>query len=200
MDEDPLESNEYHRDRPTKVQRKRKTGTTSSSGVDQGESSCKSTNTVELLSVVLQSQTERKLKSFNPIYVNNCLKKCIGAYESCVPLQNGNLLVTCTNPQQVKTLMSCTQLMDGKISTPIQPTLRQPIGPKGVIYNVPLEKADEILNYLQPQVKFVKRFQYKPAGELELHDSTTGSSPFPVRTSILGQDRLFTFQNQAVYS
>ena len=70
--------------------------------------------------------------------------------------------------------MSCTQLTDGKISTPIQPTLRQPVGPKSVIYNVPLDiKADEILNYLPPQVRFVKRFQYKPAGELELHDSTT---------------------------
>jgi len=66
MDEDPLESNEYYRDRPTKVQRKRKTGT-SSSGVDTGESSCKSANTAELLPVVLQSQTERKLKLFNPI-------------------------------------------------------------------------------------------------------------------------------------
>jgi len=38
---------------------------------------------------------------------------------------------------------------------------------------VPLDiKADEILNYLQPQVKFVKKFQYKPDGELELHEST----------------------------
>ena len=54
--------------------------------------------------------------SFNPIYIGNCLKKCIGAYESCVPLQNGNLVVTCTNPQQVKTFMSCSQLTDGKIS------------------------------------------------------------------------------------
>jgi len=71
-------------------------------------------------------------------------------------------------------MMSCTQLIDGKISTPIQPTLPQLVGPKGVIYNVPLDiKADEILNYLQRQVKFVKRFQYKPAGELELHDFTT---------------------------
>ena len=94
-------------------------------------------------------------------------KKCIGAYESCVPLQNGNLVVTCTNPQQVKTL-SCIQLTDGKISTPIQTTLRQPVGPKGVIYNVPLDlKAAEILDYLKPQVKFVKRFQYKLVGELE---------------------------------
>ena len=165
-------TNEYYRDRPTKVQRKRKTGT-SESGVNPGESSCKSINTVELLPVVLQSQTERKLKSFNAIYVNKCLKKCIGAYKFCVPLQNSNLVVTCTNPQQVKMLMSCTQLTDGKISTPMQPTLCQPVGPKGVIYNVPLDiKADEILNCLQPQVKFVKRFQYKPAGELELHDST----------------------------
>ena len=53
MDEDQLKSNEYYRGRPTKVQRKRKTGT-SSSGVDPGESSCKSTNTVELLPVVLK--------------------------------------------------------------------------------------------------------------------------------------------------
>ena len=88
--------------------------------------------------------------------------------------------------------MSCTQLTDGKISTPIQPTLSQTVGPKGVIYNVPLDiKADEILNYLQPQVKFVKRFQYKPAGELELHDSTTvrlnfqSELPSEVRTGYL---------------
>jgi len=73
MDEDPLESNEYYRDRPTKVQRKHKTGTVES-GVDPGESSCKSTNTVELLPVVLRRQTERKLKAFNPIYVDYCLK------------------------------------------------------------------------------------------------------------------------------
>ena len=135
-DEDPLESNEYYRDRPTKVQRKCKTGT-SESGVNPGESSCKSTNAVELLPVVLQSQTEHKLKSFNPIYVNKCLKKCIGAYKSCVPLHNGNLVVTCTNLQQVKTLVSCTQLTDGKISTPIQPTLRQLVGPKGMICMFP---------------------------------------------------------------
>jgi len=150
MDEDPLESSEYYRDRPTKIQRKRKTGT-SSSGVDPGESSCKFTNTVELLLVVLQNQTERKLQSFNPIYVDNCLKKCIGAYKSCVPLQNGNLVVTCTDPQQVKTLMNCTQLTDGKISTPIQTTLRQPVGPKGVIYNVPLDILLVNWNCMIPQ-------------------------------------------------
>jgi len=76
MDDDPLESNEYYRDRPTKVQRKHKTGTLES-GVDPGEISCKSTNTVELLPVVLRRQTERKLKSFNPIYVDNCLKNAL---------------------------------------------------------------------------------------------------------------------------
>jgi len=83
-------------------------------------------------------------------------------------------LVTCTNPQQAKTLMSCSQLNDGKISTHILTTLRQPVGPKRVVYNVPLDiRKVETLEYLQPQVKFMKRFQYKPAGEIELHDSTT---------------------------
>ena len=131
------------------VQRKRKTGGASSSD-DNGESSCKSNNAGEVLPVVLHSQTERRLKSLNPIYIDNCLKKCIGSYESCVPLQNGNLVVTCTYPQQVKTLLSCSQLTDGKISTPIQTTLRQPVGPKGVIYNVPLDfKAAEIQAYLK---------------------------------------------------
>jgi len=173
MDEDSLESSNYYRERPQKVQRKRKTGAASSSA-DTGESSCKPNNAGEVLPAVLQSQTERQLKSFNPIYVDNCPIKCIGAYESCVPLQNGNLVVNCTNPQQVKTLLSCSQLTDSKISTPIQTTLRQPVGPKGVIYNVPLDiKAAEILDYLQPHMKFVKTFQYKPAGELELLDSTT---------------------------
>ena len=119
MDEDSLESSNYYRGRPPKVQRERKTGATSSS-VDTGESSSKSTNAGEVLPVVLQSQTERQLKSFNPIYIDNCLKKCIGSYESCVPLRNGNLVVTCSNPQQVKTLMSCSQLTDGEISTQSQ--------------------------------------------------------------------------------
>ena len=127
MDEDSLESSNYYRERPQKVQRKRKTGATSSSGDDAGE----------VLPVVLQSQTERQLKSFNPIYIDNCPKKCIGAYESYVPLQNDNLVVTCTNPQQVKTMMSCSQLTDGKISTPIQTTLCQPVGPKGVYIMFP---------------------------------------------------------------
>ena len=128
MAENSLESSNYYRERPPKVQRKRKTGAASSSD-NTGESSCKShnDNAGEVLPVVLQSQTERQLKSFNPIYIDNCLKKCIGAYESCVPLTNGNLVVTCTNPQQVKTLMSCSQLTDGKISTSIQTTLRQPV-------------------------------------------------------------------------
>ena len=77
-------------------------------------------------------------------------------------------------PATSQTLMSCSQLTDGEISTPIQTTLRQPVGPKGVIYNVPLDlKAAEIQAYLKTQVKFVKRFQYKPVGELELLDSTT---------------------------
>ena len=130
MDEDSLESSNYYRERPQKVQRKRKTGAASRRD-DNGESSCKSHNAVEILPVVLQSRTERQLKSFNPIYIDNCLKKCIGACESCVPFQNGNLVVTCTKPQQVKTLMNCSQLTDGKISTSIQTTLRQPVGPKG---------------------------------------------------------------------
>ena len=172
MDEDSLESTNYYRERPPKVKRKRKTGAASSND-DTGESSCKSHNAGEVLPAVLQSQTERQLKSFNPIYIDNCLQKCIGAYESCVPLQSGNLVVTCTNTQQVKTL-SCSQLTDDKISTPIQTTLRQPVGPKRVIYNVPLDlKAAEILDSLKPQVKFVKRFQSKPGSELELLDSTT---------------------------
>ena len=173
MDEDSLESSNYYRERPPTVQRKRKTGAASSSD-DTGESSSKSNNAGEVLPVVLQSQTERQLKSFNPIYIHNCLKKCIGSYESCVPLRNGNLVVTCSHPQQVKTLMGCSQLTDGDISTPIQTTLRQPVAPKGVIYNVPLDlKAAEILAYLKPKVKYVKRFQYKPVGEMELLDSTT---------------------------
>jgi len=56
MDDDSLEST-YYSERLPKVQRKRKTAATSS-GVDTGESSSKSNNKVELLPVVLQSQTE----------------------------------------------------------------------------------------------------------------------------------------------
>jgi len=61
-----------------------------------------------------------------------------------------------------------------KRSTSVLSTLRQSVGPKGVFYNVSLEiKEAEILESLQPHVKFVKRLQYKPSGEMELCNSTT---------------------------
>jgi len=52
---------------------------------------------------VLQSQTDQTLKSFNPIFFDNCLKY-VGVYQSCVPLANGKLVVTCASSQQIKKL------------------------------------------------------------------------------------------------
>jgi len=72
MDDDSIESTNYYRERPSQLPRKRKTGTTSQGG-NAGESSSKFNNTVELLPVKLQSQTDRTQKSFSPIFIDNCL-------------------------------------------------------------------------------------------------------------------------------
>jgi len=130
----------YYRERPPHLPRKRKTGTTSQ-GSNAGESSSKANNTVELLSIILQSQTDRSLKSLSLIFIDNCLKICVAGYRPCVPPANGNLVVTCASSQQMmKTFASCTSLRDGKQSVPVIASLRQRTGAKGAIYGVPLDQ------------------------------------------------------------
>jgi len=85
MDDDSLESTNYYRERPPQLPRKRKTGTTTQGG-NAGESVRKSNNTIELLPVILQSQSDRTLKSFSPIFIDNCLKKC-GVTSAVFPRQ-----------------------------------------------------------------------------------------------------------------
>ena len=137
MDEDSLELTNYCRECPPQLPRKRKTRTTSQ-GSSAGESWIKSNNTVELLPIILQSRTDRTLKSFSPIFIESCLK-CVGDCQSCVPLANANLVVTCDSSQQIKTFVSCTNLSDGKQSVPVIAPLRQPAGAKGFLYVVPLD-------------------------------------------------------------
>jgi len=62
----------------------------------------------------------------------------------------------------MKTLLNTSTLSDGTVSTPIRSSLLQPVGAKGVIYNVPLDiTVHEIQVCLQSLVKFVKRFKLR---------------------------------------
>ena len=75
------------------------------------------------------------------------LRKAIGSYEFCKPMQNGNIMVKCTNVSQVETLLNLPELPDAsgtKISV-ISSVMPKP-GAKGIIRNVPLEiQESEIL-------------------------------------------------------
>jgi len=135
--------------------------------------SSKQSNAVELLPVVLQSKTDRVLKTYSPIFIDNCLKKCMGPYKACAPLSTGNLIVTCSGAQHVKTLLSCKTLLDGNKTVEVETSSLKPVGAKGVIYNVPLEiSTDEIVEGLAGQkVTFVKRFRFRCKESSEFRDS-----------------------------
>ena len=139
------------------------TGTTSQ-GSNTGESLSKSK--VELLPVILRSQTDCILKSFSLIFIDNCLNEevCrpLRVYQACVPLADGNLVVTCaSSSQQIKTLVSCTSLSKGKRSGPVTALLHQLAGAKGLTYGVPLDlKEEDILDSLQTQVQTIRGSDY----------------------------------------
>ena len=91
------------------------------------------------------------MTSFNPITVDFGLRKAIGSYAFYKPMQNGNLMVKCTNVSQVQTLLNLTELSDASgnlvpVITSIVPTP----GAKGIIRNVPLAiQESEILECLK---------------------------------------------------
>ena len=117
--------------------RKRKSKTDSTAG--SGESCSKQNKAVDLLPVVLESKTGRELKAYSPVFIHNCLEKCIGSYKGCPPLRNGNLIVKCCSVQQMSTLLQCMKLTDGAVSVKIAASSMRPLGARGVIYNAPLE-------------------------------------------------------------
>jgi len=66
--------------------------------------------TISYLPIILESQSHRKLWKYSPRFVDNCLRKCIGAYLSCAFLGNGNLKIKCSIAQLMKTLLSSNNL------------------------------------------------------------------------------------------
>jgi len=161
MDDDDLDTSEYYRDAQSfRALTKRKLKTDSTAG--SGESCSKQNKAVGLLPVVLESKTDRELKTYSPVFIHNCLKKCIGSYKSCSPLTNGNFIVKCCSVQQMTTLLQCTKLTDGAVSVEIAATSMRPLGARGVIYNLPLDiSTDDLVACLASQgVKFVKRFRF----------------------------------------
>ena len=74
----------------------------------------------------------------------------------------------------MKTLLNTSTLSDGTVSIPILSSLLQPVGAKGVIYNVPLEiTVQEIQECMQSLIKFVKRFKLRRDTTNEYFDSQT---------------------------
>jgi len=130
---------------------------------------------VELLPLVLVHKSDRDLKACSPVFIHNCLERCIGSYKACSPLRNGNLIVNCCSVQQIKTLLKCPKLIDGAVTVEIAASPLQPLGTRGVIYNVPLDiSTEDILACLATHgVKSVKRFRFKSKDSPELKDSTS---------------------------
>ena len=172
MEDEALDVSDYYRDAQSfRSLRKRKSQLDSNNSLEP--TSSKQNNAVELLPVVLQSKTDKVLKAYSPIFIDNCLKKCIGPYKACAPLSNGNPIVTCSSAQQVTTLLSCKKLSDGNQTVEVETCSLKPVGAKGVIYNVPLEiSADEIVEDLAAQkATFAKRFRFKCKESSETRDS-----------------------------
>jgi len=118
MDDDDLGTLAYYRDAQSFwALRKWKSKTDSTAG--SSESCSKQNKAVDLLPVVLESKTGRELKAHSPVFIHNCLEKCIGSYNSCSPLRNDNLIVKCCSVQQMTTLLQCTKLRDGAASVEI---------------------------------------------------------------------------------
>jgi len=193
MDNDDLETSEYYRDAQSfRALRERKSKTDSSAG--SGESCSKGNKAVDLLPVALERKTGRELKAYSPVFIHNCLEKCICSYKSCFPLRNGNLIVKCCSLQQMTTLLQCTNLTDGAVSVEITARSMRPLGARGVIYNVPLDiSTDDLVSCLASQgVKFVKRFRFKSSDSSKLKDSksvflqfTTAALPGEVKIGYL---------------
>jgi len=181
MDEDdPLDSSDYYRDPPQRVPRKRKSTANNDNAC---QSSSKQDNVADILPVILESQSDRNLRAYSPLFVDNCLR--IGAYLSCSPLGNGNLMIKCSTAQQMKTLLSTTSLSNGITAVPVKASHLQipPPSAKGVIYRVLVGlKTGELLQALKAQhVKFVKRFHVRSADTSELKD--TGTVPLHFSTT-----------------
>ena len=111
-----------------------------SDGSSENNNSGKKAAVAALQPVVIQSESAKKLTSFNPIMVDFGFREAIGSYEFCKPMQNGNITVQCTNVSQVKTLLNLTELSDASgTKIPVISSVMPKPGAKGIIRNVPLE-------------------------------------------------------------
>jgi len=161
----------------------------------------KQDNVADVLLVIHESQSDRNLRAYSPLFIDNCLRKCIGGYLSCAPSGNGNLTIKCSTAQQIKTLLSSTSLSNGKAAVPVKASLLPPPSANGVIYRVPVEvKTGELMQALQAQhVKFVKRVQVTSA------DTTWGHGNCPTALlnygdSRVSPSRLPNFQGPSVHT
>jgi len=95
-EDDPLDSSDYYRDPQQRAPRSRKS---TAINKDASQSSSKQ-DVAEIPLVIHESQSDWKLRNYSPLFIDNCLRKFIGAYLSCAPLGNGNFLIKCATAEQ----------------------------------------------------------------------------------------------------
>ena len=147
-----------------KKNNKRKKNNSSDGETNGGSESNKKAAISELQPVILKNNDAKPLASFNPIAIDFDLRQAIGRYQTCKPLENGNLSIKCETVTQVNALLLISHLnLQTGIKIPVTAsTLPQPDS-KCTIRNVLLQiSEEEILDCLkQIKVKFVKRFTFK---------------------------------------
>ena len=113
-----------------------------------------------------QGDEVRAMSSFNPVLVDRCLRKRIGQYKFCKPIENGNLLITVNQlaSSTVDTLLKTKEFCNPSgWKIPLLASVSKPPGAKGDIYNALKDIADDVLlNCLKHQkVCFVRKFVIK---------------------------------------
>ena len=108
---------------------------------------------------------ERRMTTYNPLFVNKNIIKLIGNYEDLRPLPSGDLLLKCANAKQVSQIIQCDELGDATRKVPVKVDKYSPNNyqSRGVITGVPIDMQDsEILEYLQKyKATFAKRLARK---------------------------------------
>ncbi|KAL2099494.1 hypothetical protein ACEWY4_003888 [Coilia grayii] len=97
-------------------------------------------------------------KSINPMHLAECLAKEIGSFQHAKSLANGRILVVCQCKLQQERALAITTLQKCDVEVYVPGT---GLRPKGVVYGVPTEIADEeiLLNAKGAKILKVKRFQ-----------------------------------------
>lgn len=139
-------------------QRKRKKKTDSSSGGTESEEEIGREKREGIPNVVVRFEGEDGVKKLSPLKLTKIVRDCIGEVKYVRVLGDGNLLVGCSNEEQVGKAKKLSSLGNIKVSKVAKVGDRSaPQGCRGVITRVPLEvEMKELVLNLQIRDKTVK--------------------------------------------